>query len=177
MKKQARTVGRNKEAPKTIVEAVRLACADARKLDREVYEANWERYHFPRIVDKHGRPEMNVFTNRPDRCMVCLAGAVMAGTLELSPNDDSAHVNVHFEDKWDNAMYAIDAVRNADWAMLVDAKWITDDEYDALYDKYGYTGSPVREFESWAEFDELMKWVEDVADFIETMREATPCAA
>ena len=73
-------------------------------------------------------------------------------------------------------MYAIDGVRNADWAMLVYNKWITDDEYSALDDKYG-AGSPVREFETWTEFDELMKWVEGVADFLEAMREAAPCSA
>jgi hypothetical protein len=53
---------------------IRLALADLHKVEEDDrYEVDMEEWHWP--------------NSRDGRCHVCLAGAVMAGTLEVPPED------------------------------------------------------------------------------------------
>ena len=53
--------------PAKLSDLIELAIADTRKLDRHDYTPTWMTWHRPNPAD--------------DKCMICLAGAVIAGTL------------------------------------------------------------------------------------------------
>ena len=59
--------------PKKLSDLIGLAVADARTLDRETYIPECWSWHTP---------------VRNNKCRVCLAGAVIAGTLRVNPKTE-----------------------------------------------------------------------------------------
>jgi hypothetical protein len=101
--------------PAKLSDLLELAIRDARRLDHALYKPMWMTWHQPQPPNSDGRTR---------KCMVCLAGAVIAGTLACSPQaiiDISTHENAEPEsttitDKaWRRALWAIDSAREGDW--------------------------------------------------------------
>lgn len=132
--------------PEKLSDLLDLAIADARKLDQDRYAPTWYKWH--QLDPGDGK------------CMVCLAGAVIAGTLGCAPR---THIDIATSDtaepgstiiddkRWRNALWAVDSARDGNW----------DSAYRALHDVYpddeledalDELPTPERsEFESWEE--------------------------
>ena len=96
--------------PQKLSDLIELAIADARKLDRYDYTPTWMTWH--RLNPANGK------------CMVCLAGAVIAGTLECARKtiiDIAAKDSVDprsttiTDERWGRALQALDATREGNW--------------------------------------------------------------
>ena len=96
--------------PAKLSDLLDLAVADARRLDRARYTPIWMTWHRP----------------NPDsgRCMVCLAGAVIAGTLgcstetsiDIATSDSADPQSTTITDKrWRRALWALDSAREGHW--------------------------------------------------------------
>ena len=152
--------------PDTMAGLLFVAVSDARSLDRLQYMPASDIWH-------------NVHND--DFCLVCLAGSVMAGTLELPANLDLAPSM--FSDPATNKLSAIDLMRTGDW-------------FSAFHKVHGYEPChsirtrlyeldipPYSDFQGWDQFDLHLEWLEALipqlrsiekdAQSIET-RHATP---
>lgn len=96
--------------PARLSELLELAIADARRLDHDRYTPMWMTWHRPRRLD--------------GKCMVCLAGAVIAGTLgcptgtsiDIATSDSADPKSTTISDKrWRHALWALDSAREGDW--------------------------------------------------------------
>ena len=104
--------------PKKLSDLIGLAVSDARALDRKTYIPDCWRWHTP---------------GRNNKCRVCLAGAVIAGTLRVKPKTEVVRGISEYtlttddggspvEDKaWSTALYAIDSARGGEWAKALEA--------------------------------------------------------
>lgn len=96
--------------PEKLSDLLDLAIADARRLDRSRYAPNFTVWHQPRPDGK--------------TCMVCLGGAVIAGTLRQPPNlnvepcststrdPDVSGIDDH---RWRRTLWTLDAARAGKW--------------------------------------------------------------
>ena len=82
-------------------ELLQLAIDDARRLDRINYIPDSSSWHRP-------------LQKNPEICRVCLAGAVMAGTLKVSPDRSAAPDYVHEPGHY-HALVALDVMRRGLW--------------------------------------------------------------
>ena len=96
--------------PEKLSDLIDLAIADARKLDQDRYAPTWCKWHQPDPGD--------------GKCMICLAGAVIAGTLgcthhthvDIATSDTAEPGSTIIADKrWRNALWALDSAREGDW--------------------------------------------------------------
>lgn len=137
----------SKQPPEKLSDLMDLAVADARGLNRNDYIPNWMTWH-------RRNPESG-------RCMVCVAGAVIAGTLECDPNtivdiatEDSAdpRATTITDEAWRRALWALDSAREGHWDTAVESlggSYPTGRLSDAL----DVLPRPEhREFNSWKEF-------------------------
>ncbi len=134
--------------PGKLSELLELAIADARRLDRTRYTPMWMTWHRPRHTD--------------GKCMVCLAGSVIAGTLGC-PTEASIDIATH-ENKdpesttitdaaWRRALWALDSAREGDW---LDAFRALHDGYPEgeLYEAVEALPAPAHtEFNDWDKLD------------------------
>ena len=91
--------------PKRLSDLVELAVNDARRLDRSVYEPRAAVWHTPDVED-------------PTKCKVCLAGAVIAGTLHRLPSERFDFNQI--SDAWAKALDVLDLVRDGSY----DGAWL-----------------------------------------------------
>ena len=91
------------EPPERLSDLIELAIEDARKLDRNLYQPNYLRWHLGA-----DREQDAIVPVRPV-CMICLAGAVMANTLGAERYADCTPDT--FDSKWDRALGDLDEVR------------------------------------------------------------------
>ncbi len=96
--------------PGKLSNLIELAITDARKLDRARYTPMWMTWHRPRRTD--------------GKCMVCLAGGVIAGTLgcptdatiDIATGDSADPESETISDAaWSRALWALDSARDGDW--------------------------------------------------------------
>ena len=96
--------------PAKLSDLIDLAIADARKLDHGRYTPVWMTWHRPRPLD--------------GKCMVCLAGAVIAGTLgcatgtsiDIATSESADPQSTTITDEpWRRALWALDSAREGDW--------------------------------------------------------------
>ena len=91
--------------PEKLSQLIVLAIKDARKLDRKTYTPDCWVWHIP---------------GRNNKCRVCLAGAVIAGTLGENPTTAWETDDIPGESKaWHAALYAIDSARSGDWSLAL----------------------------------------------------------
>ena len=96
--------------PKKLSELLALAIADVARLDRQRYTPLWSTWHRPRPTGQ--------------KCMICLAGAVIAGTLECAADRivdiastdtaDPQSVTITHQG-WMPALRALDWAREGCW--------------------------------------------------------------
>ena len=84
--------------PDTLHGLIKSAIDDARGLNRRKYKPRCDEWHCP---DSDGR------------CEVCLAGSILAGTLQCSPKKNYAPWE--FPDKLQHNLEALEAVRSGSW--------------------------------------------------------------
>ena len=137
------------DPPADLAALIRLAMADAEKLDPEAYE-----------------PYSSVWHKLDERCEVCFAGAVMAVTLDARINGE--YEPGDFSPAWTRALYALEHVRCAQWLRLANNGWLTSAESVVLSSEFEC--SPDGLFVSWDQFDEFLKWAGKAADRIESLR-------
>jgi hypothetical protein len=112
--------------PDKLSELIRVALADLRKVEADPrYIVNMANWHVA----------------REGRCEVCLAGAVMAGTLGVDPQRTASPFEF-CDDELENKLDALDWVRmgnvgNANWAVTeqaVDPEFIPNENVPAYHD-------------------------------------------
>ena len=93
--------------PQTLSSLIRLAIDDARKLNRNVYAPLYSAWHAPDD------------TQSPQVCNICLAGAVIAGTLQAPPHAYVAWLEkAEIDDReWANALIAVNYARMGRWKL------------------------------------------------------------
>ncbi len=134
--------------PGKLSDLIELAIADARKLDRNHYTPMWWTWHRP--------------SNKDGKCMVCLAGAVIAGTLRCA-TETSVDIATHGRNgpesatitdvAWRRALWALDSAREGDW---LDAFQVLHHAYPKgeLYDMLEALPEPAHtEFNDWNTLD------------------------
>ena len=101
--------------PEKLSALIRLAIDDARRLDRERYMPTAATWH-----DPDGPDDGN---DRPT-CLVCVAGAVIARTLECpsyahilvsARPDEAGRCTTITDEKWRGALWALDLAREGLW--------------------------------------------------------------
>ena len=134
--------------PAKLSDLIELAIADARKLDHARYTPVWLTWHRPRPLD--------------GKCMVCLAGAVIAGTLgcstetsiDIATSDSADPKSTTITDKWwRRALWALDSVREGDWLAAYHAMHGAHPDGE-LYDALEALPPPANtEFNDWKKLD------------------------
>ena len=140
---------RANEPIKDLPALMRVAVADAGRLDRSQYHASAFMWHRSR-------------DNQP--CNVCLAGSVMAGTL----NQDNVETVYPCElpDNTSKAMYALNDMRRG---LYKEAFEYLELEAPQGVDKIPVPSDKVKNFFGWARFDMLLDFMLDVADRLDDM--------
>ena len=95
-----------KPVPRKLSRVIELAIADARKLDRRRYRPWWTRWHEPAASGE---------------CTICLAGAVIAGTLGCPINMpiDMDEQTAFSNERWRWALLALDRARTGEWELAL----------------------------------------------------------
>lgn len=139
----------NTPPPKKLSDLIDLAINDARNLNRDRYTPLWSTWHEPH--------------EEPGRCMMCLAGSVIAGTLgypigttvevttkELATTTTAATVD---DDGWREALWALDSAREGDWIGAFSALHGNYPE-DGVYESLEQMDPACEtEFDSWETLD------------------------
>ena len=92
--------------PTTMAGLLRLALRDAKKIDPKLYFPYSGEWHTPQ------KNSIREFPGKP-RCHVCLAGAVMAGSLKISPERNTSPQNLS-QEAW-YKLCAINYMREGKW--------------------------------------------------------------
>ena len=98
--------------PEKLSDLIRLAVKDARRLNPDRYWPNASIYH-QRLVYTRWDPDVYGPPPLPNACHVCVAGAVIAGTLKVS--SDELRSPEDFESAWSGSLYALDYIRSGDY--------------------------------------------------------------
>ena len=134
--------------PTVLSDLIALAISDARKLDREVYVPDFTEWHSP-ITDPEEEGE----------CAICLAGAVIAGTLGLPPTAPHYFGSCEYPDA--NAIRALEFVRCGGWEAACDALGVSlTDRQRKSFNVLGET--QFRFFDDWDEFDAHLASLEGI---------------
>lgn len=103
--------------PRRLSELIDLAVRDASLLDRTRYVPTWMTWHRPEYPGRKNR-------SKRAKCMVCVAGAVIARTLrcasdtiiDVATQDSADPRSVTITDKaWREALWALDEARKGHW--------------------------------------------------------------
>ena len=134
--------------PEKLSDLLELAIADARKLDHDHYVPDWSVWHRPRPLD--------------NKCQICLAGAVIAGTLgcpagtdiDIFTVDETDPESINVTDeRWQKALGALDSAREGHWLTAVEA--LQGDCHDTnVIEKLDDLGPAAHsEFGDWCQFN------------------------
>ncbi len=134
--------------PERLSDLIDLAIADARKLDRDRYTPTAITWHRPDPLE--------------NKCMVCLAGSVIAGTLgceieasiEIVTSDNDEPQSTTITDKrWRHALWALDTARGGDWLDAFKALHGAHPE-GKIYEALEAIPAPLEpEFDDWSKLD------------------------
>ncbi|MDE2905463.1 MAG: hypothetical protein OXQ28_05195 [Acidobacteriota bacterium] len=144
--------------PDKLSDLIELAIADARKLDRYDYAPTWMTWHRRNPAD--------------GKCMVCLAGAVIAGTLgcaretiiDIAAEDSADPRSTTITDEpWRRALRALDSAREGHWNEAFEnlrGSYPADELRNALD---ALPRPRHREFNAWNQFDAHLASLADCA--------------
>ena len=146
--------------PARLSDLITLAVADARSLDRDAYRPDAASWHLTGTRT----------AGAAARCRVCLAGCVIAGTLQAPPADiamydptaDDERVLTIEDAEWREALFSLNHARDGHWrdALCSRRRFVDDDTAKAL----GRIPCPKQTtFHDWAEFDDHLASLEDRA--------------
>ena len=133
-------------------ELLRVAIADARKLDRSIYHPDSGSYYYPVHVKK---------------CYVCDAGAVMVNTLRERGFD--CRVPLNYPRNICERLRAIDALRLGNLYTACIYLYGTDFDKTRVAEIHKKIDAPgIRHFIGWEEMDDHLEALEEYADALET---------
>ena len=147
--------------PEKLSDLIRMAIADGRKLHQERphdHYPNYGRYHGYRIRNHDESDEEGPF----DACHICLAGAVMAGTLQVPLESVSIQ---RIRPPWHSALLALDNVRDGMYREAINTFYNVDRQYELTPWTKAEPVNPM--FQGWDEFLEHLDSLESVAGFFE----------
>lgn len=144
--------------PEKLSELIQLAIADTRSLDRDNYRPTWTTWHAPHADN--------------GRCMICVAGGAIAGTLgypadttiALAERDLNDPFSTRIADRrWRNALKAIGAASAGEWkrAFRTLHGHVPDEELCERLDEIPKPADA--RFENWAALDNHLGSLEDGA--------------
>ena len=141
----------NDPLPNTLSELIMVAVTDARKLDRDLYSPCSRLFHF--------------FTTQR-WCLVCDAGAVMAGTLGRDRQEDSCPSQ--YSRSVEAKLNALDAARQGHYYAALriiglSGSGIDEEALESIGD------SPHQSYKTWEEFDKHLNHMEGVARQLEAL--------
>ena len=137
--------------PNTLSALIKVAVHDSRKLDRDQYEPNF--YYF------HLKPKRR-------KCMICDAGAVIAGTLRKPI--DMLYQSEDFVYPINYKLWALDRARRGLYSQAVCL--VTGmDVQKLLYLDDKIKPSPYMSYRNWEEFGRHMYFMEGVAQQLEAL--------
>ena len=141
--------------PDKLSDLIELAVKDARSLNRDKYRPHWEYWHASFVPEDGGM------------CSVCLAGAVMAGTMGVS-HEVSAHPYLYSAEEREKLL-ALDNVREGNVPLAL-VKINPDISFELALEIFRWMPSSSKVFDSswgsfndWEQFDRLLIWCSKVA--------------
>ena len=95
--------------PEKLSDLIRLAVKDARRLNPDEYWPNAGIYHERSV---YTRWDTDVYgpLPPPNACHACVAGAVIAGTLKVSPDVEASPGD--FDHGWEGSLFALESIRS-----------------------------------------------------------------
>ena len=147
--------------PEKLSDLIRLAIADGRKLHQERsndYYPNYGIYHSYIAYNDYESNQEGPF----DICHICLAGAVMAGTLQVPWESVSIR---HMSPPWYRALKVLDNVREGEYRRAINIFYNVDRQYELSPWTKAMPVNPM--FQGWDEFLEHIDSLEAVAGFFE----------
>lgn len=138
--------------PDTLSDLIDLAIKDARGLDRELYTPDYGEWHTYSYLD--------------ESCSICLAGAVIAGSLRMSPRRNT-HPD-HFSHATGHCLLALEDVRMGNIGRAIarvrrGEKYTKEHEIDIQNRILHICGNSHQFFVSWKGFEDFLNWCEKVA--------------
>ena len=164
------------DLPDKMSELIQVAITDAKQINRHRYRADSDTWHSRRRNSDYQR-------NR--RCSVCLAGVVIASTLEADFN--ARLYPTDFGESIDLKLEALDSIRQRNFRLAFDQLARASDEFDydgesgeilhpVIHDSMIHTAMDIyddyddlddislAEFENWKEMDRLIQALEKIVD-------------
>ena len=138
--------------PDKLSDLIDLAAADAQGLDRGVYTPSSWTWHRP----------------SEGECLVCLAGAVIAGTLRCTPETDidvaiepivnldgaGTEITTITDERWRRALWTLDSAREGNWTAAVETLHGDSRLHGPLADEVDALNAPLHpEFDDWRTFE------------------------
>ena len=160
--------------PEKLSDLIRLAVKDARRLNPDEYWPNADLYHKRCHIDTDlWAQEIYGPLPPPNACHVCVAGAVIAGTLKMSPDEPWRPVD--FENAWSGSLSALDSIRQGLYHRAYCEHYYGDDpwppmsmELSTKLKTLARNYPPVhRGFQNWEEFKAHIDSLEAIADIFE----------
>jgi len=139
---------------------LRLAISDMERLDRDKYVPSGDHWHVPmysEFEDAFGNTRFGM------ACAICLAGAVMAGTLEVD-------INKHFEvSNWkeSNNVDQLNALNYLRMGLIADALQILGFDSHDKYDLPEDIKIEHYEFSNWDDADKFLGEMDHLAGMLE----------
>ena len=127
--------------PEKLSDLIDIAIADAHRLDHAAYTPAWSTWHEPRPVD--------------GKCAVCLAGAVIAGTLGCPAGTAirMSELSSITDERWRRALLALDSAREGHWAQALSTLRKTTVDYSVRIDLHRIPPPDKFMFNGWDHFD------------------------
>ena len=138
------------ELPGTMSGLLEAAIDDARKLDPDTYHPDFERWHSP---DKDGT------------CAICLAGSLIAGTFNASP--DKNVLPESFSDDVMRKLNALDCMRLGAWRLAYERFY---GHEPALNVSDGLAFLPQPDFKNFNGWDDFRNHLDSLEQAIEPLR-------
>ena len=156
------------EPPEKLSDLIRLAVRDARGLDRTLYRPASFVWHDPDTDIELGL-----------QCRVCLAGAVIAGTLNVAPEDEASPTLIRLrhgwvpglasESRWPEALLALDRVREGVYIGAVTTHYDVEPTQEESKALVRIPHPDHNDFRGWVEFDKHLVSLLDRADQLEKL--------
>ena len=137
--------GDSASLPDTMACLLGSAIADARTLDRTCYTPHYDKWH-----------RSGAHTN----CFVCLAGALIAGTLEIPPTDTVTLDS--FDNRTRSLLAALDYMRYGQWSSAFTAIYRQEAPLPILYKLQQIPSPSNSSFYGWEDFDRHLASLESL---------------
>ena len=150
------TINAEKLPTDSLAKLIKLAIKDARGLSHDIYTPHSDYWHNAQEGFK---------------CEICLAGAVIAGSLKV-PASDKCHGLGRFDRKTGNALDALDSARLGEWGLAYGALGQARREVDAQ--GYGLPIPDPRHFDGWDAFNLHLDSLEGIVPLLEEFEMSIP---